>query len=208
MDSEIKSLHRRRLLQLAGLSLAGASFSSLVFSQQSKKKTLADDGRPSPPGKDPQAEQMVRHLQQANKIARSAMDEGHHPFGAILVAADNETVVMEQGNINSVAHAESTLAQRAADKFSQGELWGMTLYSTAEPCVMCAGTQYWANIGRLVYGMSERQLLDLTGKHSENPTLNIPSRYVFSHSQKAIRVWGPVDAVVDEIAALHLEFWK
>ena len=166
------------------------------------------DKRPSPPGMNPQPDQMLRHLKQANKIARAAMDGGHHPFGAVLVASDNETLLMEQGNIDSVAHAESTLAKRAAKKFSPDELWGMTLYSTAEPCVMCAGTQYWANIGRLVYGMSERQLLDLTGNHSENPTLDVPSRYVFSRGQKAIRIWGPIDAAVEEIAALHVEFWK
>jgi tRNA(Arg) A34 adenosine deaminase TadA len=73
---------------------------------------------------------------------------------------------------------------------------------------MCAGTQYWANIGRMVYGMSEHQLLDLTGNHRENPTLDVPSRYIFSRGQKAIRVWGPIDAVVEEIAALHVAFWK
>lgn len=151
---------------------------------------------------------MERHLRQANEIARITMEKGHHPFGAVLVAADNETVVMEQGNIDSMNHAESTMAQRAAKKFSPNELWGMTLYSTAEPCVMCAGTQYWANIGRLVYGISERQLLDFTGNNSENPTLDVPSRYVFDNGQKAIRVWGPIDAVSDEIAALHVAFWK
>ena len=164
--------------------------------------------RPSPPGIDPSPEQMLRHLQAANEVARAAMQDGHHPFGAILVAADNETVVMKQGNIGTVAHAESTLAQRASNEFTPEQLWGMTLYSTAEPCVMCAGTQYWGNIGRLVYGMSERQLLDMTGNHSENPTLDVPSRYVFSHGQKAIRVWGPIEAAVAEIAALHVEFWK
>lgn len=166
------------------------------------------DNRPTPPGKDPSPDQILRHLRQANKVAKTTMEDGHHPFGAVLVAADNETVLMEQGNIDSVAHAESTLAQRAAKKFSPDELWGMTLYSTAEPCVMCAGTQYWANIGRLVYGMSEGQLLDLTGNHSENPTLDVPSRYVFSRGQKDIRVWGTIDAAVDEIAALHVKFWK
>lgn len=204
MDTDSKSLNRRQLLQFAGISLMGSSLSTMAFSKQ----IANSDSRPFPPGKDPQPDQILRHLKQANKIARAAMDKGHHPFGAVLVAADNETVIMEQGNIDSVAHAESTLAQRAAKKFSPDELWGMTLYSTAEPCVMCAGTQYWANIGRLVYGMSERQLLDLTGNHTENPTLDVPSRYVFSRGQKAIRVWGPIEAAVEEIAALHVEFWK
>lgn len=204
MNKDSKWLNRRQSLQFAGFSFIGASLSSNLFAKEMATK----DKRLSPPGADPQPEQMLRHLKQANKIAKVAMEEGHHPFGAVLVAADNETVVMEQGNISAVAHAESTLAQRAAKKFSPDELWAMTLYSTAEPCVMCAGTQYWANIGRLVYGMSERQLLDLTGNHSENPTLDVPSRYVFARGQKAIRVWGPIPEAVDEIAALHLKFWK
>lgn len=95
------------------------------------------DNRPNPPGKDPRPEQMLRHLKQANKVAQASMDKGHHPFCAVLVAADNETVVMTQGNIDSVAHAESTLAQRASKQFSPDQLWGMTLYSTAEPFVIC-----------------------------------------------------------------------
>jgi len=163
---------------------------------------------PTPPGSDPSEAQMIRNLRLANEVARRAMDAGRHPFGAILVAADHRTVVMEQGNIDTVNHAESTLARRAAEAFSEEERWGMTLYTTAEPCVMCAGTQYWAHIGRLVYGMSERQLLDMTGNHKENPTLDLPCRTVFAHGQKTIRVWGPVQAVVDEIVALHKDFWS
>jgi tRNA(Arg) A34 adenosine deaminase TadA len=204
MCKDSRNINRRHILKASAGALLGASLSPKVFS----KGTFVSEQRPTPPGKDPSPEQMVRHLKHANRVAQKAMQQGHHPFGAILVAKDNETVVMEQGNISSVAHAESTLAQRASKKFSPKELWGMTLYSTAEPCVMCAGTQYWANIGRLVYGISERQLLDMTGNHSENPTLAIPSRYVFDHGQKAIGVWGPIEAVADEIAELHITFWK
>lgn len=164
--------------------------------------------RPSPSGDDPTQEQILKHLRHANDIARQTMEQGHHPFGAILVAPDNETVLMTQGNIDTVNHAESTLARQAAFKYSAEYLWGCTLYSTVEPCVMCAGTQYWANIGRLVYGMSERQLLDYTGDSAANPTMDVPSRYVFEHSQKAIKVWGPVEAMAQEIAELHRDFWK
>ena len=73
---------------------------------------------------------------------------------------------------------------------------------------MCAGTQYWANIGRLVYGMSERRLLEITGNHAENPTLDLPCRTVFASGQKPISVWGPVAEVEAEIAALHARFWQ
>ena len=100
------------------------------------------------------------------------------------------------------------LARTAALNYSAEYLWQCTLVTTAEPCAMCAATQYWANIGRLVYGMAEARLLQLTGKHTENPTLNLPCRDVFSRGQKAIEVIGPVAEVEAEIAALHQEFWK
>jgi tRNA(Arg) A34 adenosine deaminase TadA len=73
---------------------------------------------------------------------------------------------------------------------------------------MCAGTQYWAHIGRLVYGMSERRLLALTGNHAENPTLDLPCRDVFARGQKAVEVVGPVAEVEDAIAELHRDFWS
>jgi tRNA(Arg) A34 adenosine deaminase TadA len=156
---------------------------------------------------EPTPEQMLRHLRRANAVAQAAMDAGHHPFGALLVAPDHETVLLEQRNVDSVNHAESVLARDAARQFAPDLLWGCTLYTTVEPCAMCAGTQYWAHIGQLVYGMSEQRLLQLTGNHAENPTLDLPCREVFARGQKAMRVWGPVPEVEEEIAALHRRFW-
>ena len=163
---------------------------------------------PPPPGADPTPAQMQRHLRAANAIAQRALAAGHHPFGALLVGPDHETVLAEQGNVDSVNHAEAVLARTAAEGWSAEALWGCTLYTTVEPCCMCAGTQYWANIGRLVYGMAERELLALTGDHAQNPTLDLPCREVFARGQKGIRVWGPVPEVEAEIAALHRAFWK
>jgi tRNA(Arg) A34 adenosine deaminase TadA len=147
-------------------------------------------------------------LRLANDVARRAMEAGHHPFGAILVAPDGRTVLMEQGNVNTVNHAESVLAREAAARYAPDFLWGCTLVTTVEPCAMCAGTQYWAHIGRLVYGMSEARLLALTSNHSENPTLDLPCREVFDRGQKAMQVTGPVPEVEEEIAALHRDFWQ
>lgn len=160
------------------------------------------------PDSNPTREQIVRNLRRANAVAQQAAAAGRHPFGAVLVAADHETVLLEQGNIDSVNHAESTLARRAAEQFTPEQLWQMTLYTTAEPCAMCAGTQYWANIGRLVYAMSEKQLLAYTGNHPENPTMELPSREVFARGQKAIDIVGPVDEMIDEVAAAHVSFWQ
>jgi tRNA(Arg) A34 adenosine deaminase TadA len=151
--------------------------------------------------------QMLRHLRRANDVARAAMQAGHHPFGALLVAPDGATVLLEQGNVDGVDHAESVLAREAARRHAPAYLWNCTLVTTVEPCAMCAGTMYWAHIGRLVYGISERELLAHTGAHPENPTLDLPCREVFARGQKAVQVVGPVAAVADEITALHRQFW-
>lgn len=155
----------------------------------------------------PTHDQLIRHLRRAQEVAVRAVAMGHHPFGAILVGPDHETVLLEQGNVSAVNHAEAVLARTAEMNFTPGFLWECTLYTTVEPCAMCAATQYWANIGRLVYGLDERRLLDLTGASAENPTMDIPSRYLFAHAQKAIEVIGPVPELEAEITALHRGFW-
>ena len=151
--------------------------------------------------------QTTTALRRADAVARRAMAMGRHPFGALLLAPDGDTVLAEQGNIDTVNHAESTLARTAAANYPGAYLAQCMLVTTFEPCAMCAGTQYWAHIGRLVYGMAERDLLAITGNHAENPTLDLPCREVFAHGQKAIQTIGPVADGVEEIAALHHDCW-
>ena len=163
----------------------------------------------SSPNQDaPTQAQIIRHLRYANQIALRAQSFGHHPFGATLVAPDHETILLTQGNVDTVNHAESVLIRTAATNFGSDYLWHCTLYTTVEPCAMCAATQYWGNVGRLVYGISESRLLTLTGNHSENPTLDLPCREIFQRGQKNISVIGPVAAVEAEIAAVHQTFWQ
>ena len=157
---------------------------------------------------EPSSAQRLVMLERAQALARRAMDAGHHPFGALLVAADHETVLIEQGNVDSVNHAEAVLARDAARRFSPAELWPCTLVTTVEPCAMCAGTQYWANIGRVVFGIEERALLALTGAHPENPTLDLPCRHVFARGQKDVKVIGPVAEAAESITALHRRYWR
>lgn len=152
-------------------------------------------------------DQAIAALREANRVAQAAMDAGHHPFGAVLIAPDGQTVLMRQGNVDTVNHAEATLIRAAAAQYSADYLWQCTIVTTVEPCAMCAGTQYWAHIGRVVYGMTESRLLAFTGDHDQNPTLDLPCRDVFARGQKTIEVMGPVTEVEGEIASLHRDFW-
>ena len=152
-------------------------------------------------------EQMLAALHRANGVAQRAMAMGRHPFGALLLAPDGETVLAEQGNIDTVNHAESTLARTAAANYPGAYLAQCTLVTTFEPCAMCAGTIYWAGIGHVVYGAEETALLALTGDHPENPTLSLPCRDVFARGQRPVQVTGPVEAVAEEMVATHRGFW-
>ena len=124
------------------------------------------------------------------------------------MAPDGETVLLEQGNVDTVNHAEAVLAREAAARYRPEQLWGCTLVTTVEPCAMCAATQYWAHIGGLVYGMAEAELLEITGSHEETPTLDLPCREDFARGQKAVQVVGPVPAAQAAIAEIHRAFWK
>ena len=152
-------------------------------------------------------EQMISHILAANVVALDAATHGHHPFGAVLVDPDDK-ILMRQGNIDTVHHAETELARRAAAAYSPEFLWTCTLVTTGEPFAMCTGTLYWANIGRLVYGFEEEKLLETTGDHAANPTMNLSSRNVLGHGQKQIEVHGPFPEIQDELLASHPDFWR
>jgi tRNA(Arg) A34 adenosine deaminase TadA len=149
-------------------------------------------------------------LRRSFEVARRSLTHGNHPFGAILVGRDR-TVLIEAENgympsHDATAHAERLLASQACTTLSADVLKGATLYSSAEPCAMCAGAIYWAGIGRLVYGLSEHRLRAITGDHPENPTLDLPCREVFTSGQRPTEVKGPL--LEDEAEALHEGVWN
>lgn len=155
-------------------------------------------------------DQDLQFLRRSFDVARRAREDGDHPFGSVLVGPDGE-VLREQGNGYSAeggdrtAHAERLLASWAAKTIDPELLRRSTLYSSAEPCAMCSGALYWAGIGRVVYGQSEKGLKAATGAHEENPTLDLPCRIVFAAGQRPTEVVGPL--LEEEAAQLQADYW-
>ena len=144
-------------------------------------------------------------LRRSFDVARRAVTHGNHPFGAILVDQGGKVLIEAENRYmpahDGTAHAERLAATQACRTLGREVLAKATLYSSAEPCAMCAGAIYWAGIGRVVYGLSEHRLRGVTGNHPENPTLDLPCREVFASGQRPTQVVGPL--LEDEAEALH-----
>ncbi|MEC8154693.1 MAG: nucleoside deaminase [Pseudomonadota bacterium] len=151
------------------------------------------------------------HLTRSIELADEAVCEGNHPFGSVLVSAEG-AVLAEAKNSHSVdrgpGHAESNLARLAARQFDIETLRGSTLYTSVEPCSMCAGTTYWAEIGSVVFGMTERRLGEMTGDDPENPTQDLECRTIFASGRRPVEVRGPFDELEARIVAQHLAYWR
>lgn len=163
-----------------------------------------------PAGANPPDARDLALLRRAIALSAQSRRDGRHPFAA-LVADELGTVIAEAGN-NSMPpegdptqHAELRAVAAAARLLAPERLARCTLYTSAEPCCMCAGAVYWTGIGRVVYGLSEHALLGVTGDHPENPTFSLPCREVFARGQREIEVIGPL--LEDEARQPHQGFW-
>jgi len=150
-------------------------------------------------------------LRRAIELAREARSDGRHPFGALVVNERGETIVAAHNNAvrpkgDPTQHAEMVACSQAARLAPEAELARCTLYTSTEPCAMCAGAIYWTGIGRVVFALAETGLLKYTGSHEVNPTLDLPCREVFAHGQRKIAVAGPL--LEEEAGKVHEGFWK
>ncbi len=147
------------------------------------------------------------HLDRAVALAGEARDRGDHPFGALLVSPHG--AVLEARNsvvtgADPTGHAETNLV-RLAGSMDRTALAGSTLYTSTEPCAMCAGAIYWSGIGRVVFALSEAELATMVAEEDGVPPLHLPCREVFARGGRPIRVVGPVG--LPGARAVHEGFW-
>lgn len=149
-------------------------------------------------------------LLRAVGVALSARDRGNHPFGALLVTADGQVVSSAENTVvtesDATGHAEINLVRLVSRSYDRDQLSEMSLYTSTEPCAMCAGAIYWSGIGRVVFALAESGLLEITGNDPKNPTLSLPCREVFAAGQRATEVAGPYE--LPAATQVHQGFWR
>jgi len=106
------------------------------------------------------------HVQEALSLAREAAARGDRPFGSVLVRGD-EVVMRESNRVVTEddirRHPELHLAYRAGREFDADERGATVMYTSTEPCPMCAGGMATAGFGRVVYSVGGDEIPEFTG---------------------------------------------
>jgi tRNA(Arg) A34 adenosine deaminase TadA len=147
-------------------------------------------------------------LRIAISLAVSAREHGNHPFGALLADETGNILLTAENTVitamDASGHAELNLVRLASARLSSQALAQATLYTSTEPCPMCAGAIFWSGIQRVVYALSEDGLYAMTGDSPES--LKLPCREVFARGGRPVEVLGPF--IEDEAALVHQGFWE
>jgi tRNA(Arg) A34 adenosine deaminase TadA len=152
----------------------------------------------------------AEHLRRAIALSADGRNRGNRPFGAVVVGADGTLLAEAWCNTaetgDCTGHAETSAVRLVSPKHGRDVLAGATLYSSAEPCVMCAGAIFWSSIGRVVYGIDAVRLRHYRGERADQRDAELSCRDVFAASPHPITCIGPV--LADEAAAVHAGAWK
>ena len=149
------------------------------------------------------------HLRLAIAVAQQARQHGNHPFGAVLVDENGDVLLQAENTVTTerdcTGHAETNLVRLASQRYAAEQLARCTLYSSTEPCAMCAGAIHWSGIRRVVFALSEVGLYEIVGPSPEH--LVLACREVFARTQRTVEVSGPSAELDEEARAVHAGFW-
>ena len=144
-------------------------------------------------------------IRDAIEMAKTSKVKGNLPYGCILVNKEGEVVLKGENTINTdhdiLAHAEINLLREASKIYSHSVLNSFTIYTSDEPCPMCASAIYWTGVGKLVYGLSKPEYYNIVGRENPNWVFEMSAKEVLSKGGRNVEVVGPL--LEDEAATLH-----
>lgn len=144
-----------------------------------------------------------RYMVRAIELAREAAERGDQPFGSLLVR-DAEIVMEAQNAVNTAhdlrEHPELSLAARAAREYTADACAETVMYTSTEPCAMCAGGISHAGLGAVGYSVSAERVVELA-----DGDFAVPASAVFAYGDRDVEVFGPV--LPEAGAAVHREYW-
>ena len=150
----------------------------------------------------------LRHLRRCVELATKALEEGHEPFGSVLVAADGTVLAEDHNHVGTgdrTRHPEFELARWAAINMIPQERATATVFTSGEHCPMCAAAHGWVGLGRIVYITSSEQLAAWLAELGvpPPPVRPLPIREVVPR----LPVEGPVAIFAEQVRDLHRRFY-
>ena len=150
-------------------------------------------------------------LRHAYALAGQARARGDRPFAAVIVAEDG-TILAEglstqgTGGGGTLAHSEMNACQAViAAAIPRARLRRATIYSSGEPCAMCASAIFYTGVGRVVYGLSAAEILHLRNAQPHTAGLSLSCRAVLGSAAEQVEVVGP--CLEAEGAKPHEGYW-
>ena len=149
----------------------------------------------------------IQHLRTAIRLSKDARSRGNLPFGSVLVDADGEVLLEAQNTTvtdeDCTAHAETNLVREACRRFPAERLQGSTLYTSGEPCPMCAGAIYWSGVRRVVYALGSEQAFAAMDRDEHR--LALSCRELLSRGGHQVEVVGPFPELEEEALSAFSE---
>lgn len=151
------------------------------------------------------------HLRRAFALAGEARARGDRPFAAVVVAEDGAVLAeglstQGAGGGGTLAHSEMNACQAVISAgIPRPLLRRATIYSSGEPCAMCAAAIFYTGIGRVVYGLSAAAILHLRNAQPHTAGLSLSCRAVLDSAAERVAVVGP--CLEEEGAVPHRGYW-
>ncbi len=151
-------------------------------------------------------------LRRAFALAGEARARGDRPFAAVI-ADEQGQVLAEAGSTQgkggggTLAHSEmNALHEVLRAGLPREALRRATIYSSGEPCAMCAAAIFYTGIGRAVYGLSAGAILHLRNAQPHTAGLSLSCRAVLDSAAERVEVIGP--CLEAEGAGPHKGYWQ
>lgn len=151
----------------------------------------------------------LEYLQITIDLAKEALLNGDQPFGSILVSKEGKILFKDHNRVkdgDNTRHPEFEIAKWAMNNLTLDERKTGTVYTSGEHCPMCAAAHGWANLGRIVYVSSSKQLVKWL-KEFKVTSSNVRPLAI----EKVIRntvVDGPVKLLSNQVKELHFEYYN
>lgn len=120
------------------------------------------------------------------KLALEEAKKGDSPYGAVIVK-DNEVIALAHNTVKTdsdpSAHAEINVIRSLTTKINNPSLEGYIIYTTGEPCPMCATACIWTGISEIVFGASIQDLIDV-----KQPQIEISCEEIIAKGFRKIKI--------------------